>query len=63
MLDYIREYGGVVKGRMANKWFLIISDPDAVEYILKSSKHITKSKEYAFLHKWLGTGLLTSTGT
>ncbi|CAC5409593.1 CYP4V2 [Mytilus coruscus] len=33
------------------------------EILLNSSKHIDKAQEYRFLHPWLGTGLLTSTGT
>ncbi|XP_033117098.1 cytochrome P450 4V2-like [Anneissia japonica] len=36
---------------------------ESVEPILKSNKHITKSYMYTFLHPWLGTGLLTSTGS
>ncbi|CAL4060717.1 unnamed protein product, partial [Meganyctiphanes norvegica] len=34
-----------------------------VEVILSSNKHIDKSRDYNFLHPWLGTGLLTSTGS
>jgi hypothetical protein len=30
--------------------------------ILSSSKHIDKSADYCYLHPWLGTGLLTSSG-
>ncbi|XP_063924854.1 cytochrome P450 4C1-like [Zophobas morio] len=37
-------------------------EPDDIELILSSTKHLTKSKIYMFLHNWLGTGLLTSTG-
>ncbi|XP_028600101.2 cytochrome P450 4V2-like [Podarcis muralis] len=43
--------------------FLILYHPDTVEVVLSSSKHITKSDPYKFLHPWLGTGLLTSTGS
>ncbi|KAJ1530819.1 hypothetical protein ONE63_005666 [Megalurothrips usitatus] len=39
-----------------------LKEPEQVETILSSSKHITKSNAYRFLHPWLGTGLLTSTG-
>ncbi|XP_045615139.2 cytochrome P450 4C1 isoform X1 [Procambarus clarkii] len=35
----------------------------AAEVILSSSKHLDKSRDYTFLHPWLGTGLLTSTGS
>ncbi|XP_042883730.1 cytochrome P450 4c3-like isoform X4 [Penaeus japonicus] len=34
-----------------------------VEVILSSQKHLDKSRDYNFLHPWLGTGLLTSTGS
>lgn len=32
------------------------------EVLLSSPKHLDKSRDYNFLHPWLGTGLLTSTG-
>ncbi|NXU83422.1 CP4V2 protein, partial [Xiphorhynchus elegans] len=41
---------------------MVLYHPDNVEVILNSSKHIEKSYLYDFLHPWLGTGLLTSTG-
>ncbi|NXP55286.1 CP4V2 protein, partial [Heliornis fulica] len=41
---------------------MILYHPESVEFILSSSKHIEKSYLYHFLHPWLGTGLLTSTG-
>ncbi|XP_010142523.1 PREDICTED: cytochrome P450 4V2 [Buceros rhinoceros silvestris] len=41
---------------------LVLYHADDVEVILSSSKHIEKSYLYKFLHPWLGTGLLTSTG-
>ncbi|XP_063314162.1 cytochrome P450 4V2 [Pelobates fuscus] len=42
--------------------FLIVYNPETVEPLLNSSKHMDKSFAYKFLHPWLGTGLLTSTG-
>ncbi|XP_031558794.1 cytochrome P450 4V2-like [Actinia tenebrosa] len=36
--------------------------PDFAELLLSSSRNITKSFLYTFVHPWLGTGLLTSTG-
>ncbi|XP_072762594.1 cytochrome P450 4C1-like [Anoplolepis gracilipes] len=40
-----------------------IRHPDDLETILSSTKHIEKSRIYDSLLPWLGTGLLTSTGT
>ncbi|XP_063924928.1 cytochrome P450 4c21-like [Zophobas morio] len=38
-------------------------EPNDIELVLSSTKHLSKSKIYTFLCNWLGTGLLTSTGT
>ncbi|XP_043545714.1 cytochrome P450 4V2-like isoform X2 [Chiloscyllium plagiosum] len=42
--------------------FVVLFHAETVEVILSSSKHLDKSYAYKFLHPWLGTGLLTSTG-
>ncbi|XP_078534213.1 cytochrome P450 4V2 isoform X1 [Lissotriton helveticus] len=42
--------------------FIILFHAHNVETILSTSKHMDKSVLYKFLHPWLGTGLLTSTG-
>ncbi|XP_027217992.2 cytochrome P450 4C1 isoform X1 [Penaeus vannamei] len=57
------EYGPVMRVWIANVAYAIISGAEAVEVILSSQKHIDKSRDYTFLYPWLGTGLLTSTGT
>ncbi|KAL6419108.1 hypothetical protein ACFW04_011568 [Cataglyphis niger] len=44
-------------------YFVFIRHPDDMEIILSSTKHIEKGYVYKLLHPWLGTGLLTSTGT
>ncbi|XP_071653024.1 cytochrome P450 4C1-like isoform X2 [Temnothorax longispinosus] len=41
---------------------VFIHQPDDLEAILTSSKHIEKSFFYNILHPWFGTGLLTSKG-
>ncbi|XP_060102428.1 cytochrome P450 4V2 [Heteronotia binoei] len=43
--------------------FLILYHADTVEVVLSSSKHIEKPYLYTFLCPWLGTGLLTSSGS
>jgi len=55
-------------GYLACAWFgpipvLIIARSEYVEAILSSKTLIRKSSLYDFLHEWLGTGLLTSTGS
>ncbi|GLG96604.1 Cytochrome P450, partial [Gryllus bimaculatus] len=39
-----------------------LTDADDIETILRSPVNITKGWLYDYLHPWLGTGLLTSTG-
>ncbi|XP_077980629.1 cytochrome P450 4V2-like [Glandiceps talaboti] len=55
------------KSKMFRLWLgprpvVMVSRADAAEVIFNSNKHITKAFVYDFLHPWLGTGLLTSTG-
>ncbi|KAI2474338.1 hypothetical protein C4B38_000404, partial [Diabrotica virgifera virgifera] len=40
----------------------VVKDVKLIEHILGSTKQINKGKQYQYLHKWLSTGLLTSTG-
>ncbi|CAL8331176.1 unnamed protein product [Lota lota] len=42
---------------------LMLYHTETVETLLNNSVHMDKSSSYDFLHPWLGTGLLTSTGT
>ncbi|KAK6622117.1 hypothetical protein RUM44_001924 [Polyplax serrata] len=55
-------------GRFTRIWLghsvsIVISKPEDVEVLLSSTREITKSDDYAHLFEWIGTGLLTSTGT
>ncbi|KAH8404056.1 hypothetical protein KR215_008729 [Drosophila sulfurigaster] len=42
---------------------VFVCNPKHLEYILSSNTLITKSDIYDMLHPWLGTGLLTGTGS
>ncbi|XP_014865901.1 PREDICTED: cytochrome P450 4V2 [Poecilia mexicana] len=42
--------------------FVVLFHAENVEKILGNPVHLTKAFAYKFLHPWLGTGLLTSTG-
>ncbi|KAJ8383457.1 hypothetical protein AAFF_G00220530 [Aldrovandia affinis] len=42
--------------------FLILFHAETIETLLNTPKHMDKAYVYEFLHPWLGTGLLTSTG-
>ncbi|XP_073978976.1 cytochrome P450 4c3-like isoform X2 [Rhodnius prolixus] len=53
---------GICKAWLGIRPYIFISKASAVEVILSSSKHIEKSRDYSYLHPWLGQGLLTSSG-
>ncbi|KAM9856665.1 cytochrome P450 4V8 [Aulostomus maculatus] len=42
--------------------FVVLYHAETVEAVLTNPVHLDKSYAYTFLHPWLGTGLLTSTG-
>uniref|UniRef100_A0AAV2LF52 Cytochrome P-450AROM n=1 Tax=Knipowitschia caucasica TaxID=637954 RepID=A0AAV2LF52_KNICA len=42
--------------------FVVLYHHDTIEMILNNATHMDKAQAYTFLHPWLGTGLLTSTG-
>lgn len=41
---------------------VVVTDADHAEAVLSSNELITKGMQYKFLHPWLGTGLLNSSG-
>nr|XP_015926218.2 cytochrome P450 4C1 [Parasteatoda tepidariorum] len=52
----------IFQATISMKAFVIFFKPETVEVVLSSNVTIDKANEYDFLHPWLGTGLLTSTG-
>lgn len=54
---------GVNKAWLGTTPYIFVSKASTVEPILGSSRYLDKSHDYRFLHAWLGTGLLTSSGT
>ncbi|XP_060081762.1 cytochrome P450 4V2-like [Ylistrum balloti] len=64
LLEYSAEWAntGIFKILLGNKPIIAVYRAEYIEVLLNSSKHMDKSDEYRFLHPWLGTGLLTSTG-
>lgn len=58
------EYGPINKIWLGpNKFYLLLADPDIIEFFISSPKYVTKSADYDFLKPWLKNGLLISTGT
>ncbi|XP_068215979.1 cytochrome P450 4c3-like isoform X3 [Palaemon carinicauda] len=52
----------LVRAWLGPRPMVMLCGASRAEVILSSQKHIDKSRDYNFLHPWLGTGLLTSTG-
>ncbi|KAF2895541.1 hypothetical protein ILUMI_10635 [Ignelater luminosus] len=61
-MGFQKQYGNLFKIMLGNRPRLVICDPKAAEFLLGSTSILEKSYEYKFLHSWLGTGLLTSSG-
>ncbi|XP_072402618.1 cytochrome P450 4d2-like isoform X1 [Diabrotica undecimpunctata] len=64
MMELHDMYGPILRihdGPLSTAVF--IKDVKLIEHILSSTKLINKARQYQWLHKWLSTGLLTSTGT
>ncbi|CAG9834406.1 unnamed protein product [Diabrotica balteata] len=62
--EFINQYGPMFRVQVGPKLVAVIcTDVKFAEFILTSSKTTEKSLVYGFLHGWLGTGLVTSTGT
>ncbi|XP_047469313.1 cytochrome P450 4C1-like [Penaeus chinensis] len=57
------DYGKITRVWLGPQPYCLISGAKVTEAILSSQKHLDKSRDYDFLHPWLGTGLLTSTGS
>ncbi|PSN42807.1 Cytochrome P450 4c3 [Blattella germanica] len=54
---------GVNREWLGTKPYILVFHPDRLEPILGNTKFIEKSNEYVYLCPWLGTGLLTSSGS
>lgn len=58
-----REHGDFVASRLFGRDVFLVSDPDAIQYVLqKNAKNYVKSHTYDALRVVLGDGLLTSEG-
>ncbi|KAJ3655748.1 hypothetical protein Zmor_014863 [Zophobas morio] len=63
MLKYVKNHGGLVKMQMGPiKRVLLVADYKMLEFILSSTKLLTKSSDYQYLYSWLGSGLLIGSG-
>uniref|UniRef100_H3CNU3 Cytochrome P450 4V2 n=1 Tax=Tetraodon nigroviridis TaxID=99883 RepID=H3CNU3_TETNG len=64
IVEYTREFSNypLFKIWVGPVPFVVLFHPETVEPVLNNAVHMEKSYSYSFLHPWLGTGLLTSTG-
>lgn len=62
-MRYQKCFNGVAKVAVGLRTpTLVMSNYEFLEFVLSSNKIITKTEEYEWLSRWLGTGLLTSAG-
>ena len=63
MRDLQKQYGNVVKFYVGTQPQIFLFGAEGFEKILSSSQHLTKGFQYNFASRWLGTGLLTGSGS
>ena len=47
---------------IGSKVYILASSPELIEPVITSHKHIKKGVDYDLIQKWLGDGLLISSG-
>lgn len=57
------KYGPVCRFWMGVMPFFVVFEPEHLQTILGSAKHTEKAFFYRFMHNFLGSGLITSSGT
>jgi len=62
LVKWSEEFGDIYLIWVGMRPFIFLYKMEAVQALLSSSVHISKSLEYQYLKPWLGTGLLTSNG-
>lgn len=58
----MQQYGRRYLVWLGQQSYIVISNAEDLEKIMTSQTQIEKSSDYNFVHRWLGLGLLTSTG-
>ena len=58
----MEKYGSYQRLWIGPSFHVLVAEPELIEVLLSSQKHIDKGEEYAMLNEWLGDGLLLSTG-
>ncbi|KAF2893674.1 hypothetical protein ILUMI_12500 [Ignelater luminosus] len=59
-MNFKEKYGNSFKLMLGHRPRLVINEPNLAEFLLGSNDILEKSYEYKYFHRWLGTGLLTS---
>jgi cytochrome P450 family 4 len=59
---YPTKYGEIYRVFIGSKVYVVVSAPELIEPVANSSKHIDKGIDYNLMQKWLGDGLLISSG-
>ncbi|KAK7590972.1 hypothetical protein V9T40_002585 [Parthenolecanium corni] len=62
-LNFHEQFGPIYRAWLGPLPFVLIIKPEDAEVLLTSRKNINKAFGYNFFEPWLGTGLLTSSGS